>query len=211
MGHMSFSPHRDQLRENFQEIVDYLKIRDGNYHEWGTTMRCIRWYIETLLTIIDMIKTNTLYPPQAARLDECILVPGCSLFGISKRDPMTTLHQLVSKAEELLRFDWTKRRQTLLSLIPATRQLDPTMANAEAKANKAKALLTSVPSITSEERAKMIARSGIMTSLVGALMQPPSQMHPPELAHLKSMISKRRSGGRKIKKTKRRHHRSRRK
>jgi len=203
MAHMSFSPHKDQLRENFHEIANYLEIRDGHYHEWGTTMRCIRWYIETLKKIIDMIQTNTLDPKDAANLDEYILVPGCNFFGISEGDPMTTLIQLVSNAEELLRFNLTKRRQTLLlSLIPATKQLDPTMANAEAKANKAKALL-SVPSITSEERAKMIARSGIMTSLVGALVQPPSQMHPPELAHLKSMISKRRGGGRKIKKTKR--------
>jgi len=186
MGHMSFSPHRDQLRENFYEIADYLEIRDGHYHEWGTTMRCIRWYIETLKKIIDMIQTNTLDPKDAANLDEYILVPGCNFFGISKGDPMTTLIQLVSNAEELLRFNLTKRRQTLLlSLIPATKQLDPTMANAEAKANKAKALLTSVPSITSEERAKMLARSGIMASLMGALVQPPSQMHPPRTGSFK--------------------------
>lgn len=212
MGHMSFSPHMEQLRENFDEIVYYLDIRD--YREWGTTM-CIRWYIETLLTIIDMIKTNTLDPKDAANLDESILVPGCSLFGISKTDPMTTLLQLVSNAEELVRFkmslieiDWMARRQTLSSLIPATRRAS--LVNAE-KSNAAKALLTSVPSITREEREKMLARSGIMTSLVDALAQPPSQMQmqPKELAQLKSMISNRRSGG--SRRTKRRHKRSRRK
>ena len=129
---------------------------------------------------------------------------------------MTTLLQLVSNAEELLRFkmslieiDWIARQQTLSSLISATRLVSaPHLANAAKanaeKANKAKALLISVPSITSEERAKMLARSGIMPTLVDALVQPPYQMQPNELAHLKSMISSRRSGGRKIKKTKRR-------
>ena len=204
MAHMSYSPHKDQLRENFGEIANYLEIRDGHYHEWGTTMRCIRWYIETLLTIIDMIQTNTLDPKDAANLDEYILVPGCNLFGISKTDPMTTLLQLVSNAEELLRFkmslieiDWIARRQTLSSLIPATRRVSaPHLANA------AKSLLTSVPSITSEERAKMLARSGIMTSLLDDLVQPPHQMQPKELAQLKSMISNRRNGGSRRRKTK---------
>jgi len=214
MGHMSFSPHRDELIKNFYEIADYLEIRDGHYHEWGTTMRCIRWYIETLKKIIDMIQTNTLNPKAADHLDEYILVPGCSLFGISKGDPLTTLIQLVSNAEELLRFkmslieiDWIARRQTLASLIPATRQLDPT---AEAKANKAKALLTSVPSITSEERAEMLARSGMMTSLVGALVHQPSQhLQKKEADKLKSTISNRRgkdAGSRRRKKSRKNKH-----
>ena len=214
MAHMSFSPHKDQLRENFHEIANYLEIRDGHYHEWGTTMRCIRWYIETLKKIIDMIQTNTLDPKYAANLDEYILVPGCNLFGISKTDPMTTLIQLVSSAEELLRFnmslieiDWIARRQTLSSLIPVTRRVSaPHLA---AKANKAKVLLTSVPSITSEEREKMLARGGIMTSLLDDLVQPPSQMHKKELDQLKRMISKRRgkdAGSRRRKKTRKNKH-----
>ena len=214
LHHMAMQPSLSaEFKKNYSEISSDLSIRNNYYRERGAIMRCIGWYIAALRELIEKIETSEidpLDPANAAIIDEYILAPGCNLFGISKGDPMTTLHQLVSKAEELLQFDWTTRRQTLLSSIPATRPVvsTPTLA---AKANKAKALLTSVPSITSEERAKMIARSGIMTSFVGALVQPPSQMHPPELAHLKSMISKRRSGGRKIKKTKRRHHRSRRK
>jgi len=202
LHHMAMQPSlSDEFKRSYSEISSDLSIRDNYYRERGAIIRCVRWYIGTLRELIENI--DPLDPDSIAIIDEYILVPGCNLFGISKGDPMTTLHQLVSKAEELLQFDLTKRRQTLLSLIPATRHVStPTLAN-KAKANKAKALLTSVPSITSEERAKMLARSGIMTSLVGALVQPPSQMHPPELAHLKSMISKRRSGGRKIKKTKR--------
>ena len=105
MAYRSFSPHAAQLRSNFNEIADYLYTRDDHHNnELGTTMMCIRWYIETLVTIIDMIETNTLSPPQVASLDELVLVPGCNLFGISKRDPMTTLLQLVLNAEKLLRF-----------------------------------------------------------------------------------------------------------
>jgi hypothetical protein len=213
MAHMSFSPHKDQLRENFHEIANYLEIRDGHYHEWGPTMRCIRWYIETLTKIIGMIQTNTLAPKYEANLDKYILGPGCSLFGISNTDPMTTypmttLLQLVTNAEELLsliEIDWISRRQTLSSLTPATRHAStPNLANA-AKANAAKALLISDPFITSEERAKMIANSGMRTSLVHKLVQQP---WPHPQTDLKGMISNRRSGGRKIKKTKRRHHRS---
>lgn len=215
LHHMAMQPSFSaEFKKNYSEISSDLSIRDNYYRERGAISRCIRWYIEALSMVINNIETSHFdlsNPDIASSIDEYILVPGCNLFGISKGDPMTTLHQLVSKAEELLQFDLTKRRQTLLLLIPATRHVStPTLAN-KAKANNAKALLTSVPSITSEERAKMLARSGIMTSLMGALVQPPSQMHPPELAHLKSMISNRRSGGRKIKKTKRRHHRSRRK
>jgi hypothetical protein len=205
------SPHDCELKENFHEIANYLDTREGHYHKWGTTMRCIRWYIETLKEIIDMIQTNTLDPKDAANLDECILVPGCNLFGISKKDQMTTLLQLVSNAEELLRFkmslieiDWIARRQTLSSLIPATRLAStPTLANA-AKANAAKALLISDPltRFTPMEREKVLASGGIMTSLVDALVQPPSQMQPKELAQLKRMISNRRSGGTHRRKTK---------
>jgi hypothetical protein len=206
------APHRDEFRENYHEIAMYLQIRDGHYHKWGTIMMCIRWYIETLTKIINMIQTNTLDPTHAANLDEYILVPGCSLFGISKTDtdPMTTLLQLVANAEELLQFkmslfefDWITRRQTLSSLIPATRHVStPNLANA------AKVLLTSDQFITDEERAKMIAASGMKTLLLKKLVQQP---WPHPQTDLKGMISNRRSGGRKIKKTKRRHHRSRRK
>ena len=77
----------------------------------------------------------------------------------------------------------------------------PTLAN-KAKANKAKALLTSDSFTTMEEREKVLASGGIMTSLVDALVQPPSQMQPKELAQLKRMISNRRSGGTQRRKTK---------
>lgn len=192
----------DEFKKIYNEISGDLSIRDNYYRERGEIIRCIGWYIATLRRLIDNNDVDQLDPDIVVLIDEYILAPGCNLFGISKRDPMTTLHQLLSKAEELLRFDLTKRRQTLLSLIPATRRLDPTMANAEAKAIKAKALLTSVPSITSEARAKMLARGGIMTSLLDDLVRPPpSQMRDDKL---KSTISNRGSGGRKIKKTKRR-------
>ena len=217
LHHMAMQPSLSaEFKKNYSEISSDLSIRNNYYRERGAIMRCIGWYIAALRELIEKIETSEidpLDPANAAIIDEYILAPGCNLFGISKTDPMTTLHQLVSKAEELLQFDWTTRRQTLSSLIPATRHYT-TKANeakAEAKANKAKTLLTSVPSITSKERAKMLARSGIMTSLLDDLVQPPHQMQPNELAQLKSMISNRRSGGRKIKKTKRRHHRSRRK
>lgn len=219
MTYVTLSPHADQLNENYHEISPYLMTRYGHYHEWGPTMRCIRWYIETLTKIIGMIQTNTLAPEYEANLDKYILVPGCSLFGISNTDPMTTLLQLVTNAEELLRskmslieIDWISRRQTLSSLTPATRHAStPNLANAAkeenaAKANAAKALLISDPFITSEERAKMIANSGMRTSLVHKLVQQQPWPHPQ--TDLKGMISNRRSGGRKIKKTKRRHHRS---
>ena len=203
LHHMAMQPSFSaEFKKNYSEISSDLSIRDNYYRERGAIIRCIGWYIATLRRLIDNNDVDQLDPDIVVLIDEYILVPGCNLFGISKGDPMTTLHQLVSKAEELLQFDLTKRRQTLLSLIPATKRLDPTMANAEAKAIKAKALLTSVPSITSEARAKMLARSGIMTSLVGALVRPPpSQMRDDKL---KSTISNRGSGGRKIKKTKRR-------
>ena len=204
LHHMAVQPSFSaEFKKNYSEISSDLSIRNNYYRERGAIMRCIGWYIAALRELIEKIETSEidpLDPANAAIIDEYILVPGCNLFGISKRDPMTTLHELVSKAEELLQFDWTTRRQTLLSLIPATRRVSaPHLAN---KANKAKALLTSVPFTTSEERAKMLARSGIMTSLVSALVQPPHQMQPKELAQLKDMIS-RRDGGRRIKKTKR--------
>ena len=186
MAHMSFSPHAAQLRSNFNEIADYLHARDDHNNEWGTTMKCIGWYIETLVTIIDMIETNTLSPPQVASLDELVLVPGCNLFGISKRDPMTTLLQLVLNAEKLLRFnmslieiDWIARQER-------------------------------------QERKKMLSNGGIATSLVNDLVQPPpsqrQQMQPKELAQLKDMILHRIGrGGGGSRTTKRRHKRSRRK
>ena len=223
MTYVTLSPHANQLNENYHEISANLMKRDSHYHEWGPTMRCIGWYIETLTKIIGMIQTNTLAPKYEANLDKYILGPGCSLFGISNTDPMTTypmttLLQLVTNAEELLRskmslieIDWISRRQTLSSLTPATRHAStPNLANAAkeenaAKANAAKALLISDPFITSEERAKMIANSGMRTSLVHKLVQQP---WPHPQTDLKGMISNRRSGGRKIKKTKRRHHRS---
>jgi len=205
LHHMAMQPSLSaEFKKNYSEISSDLSIRDNYYRERGAIIRCVRWYIGTLRELIENI--DPLDPDSIAIIDEYILVPGCNLFGISKGDPMTTLHQLVSKAEELLQFDLTKRRQTLLSLIPATRHVStPTLAN-KAKANKAKALLTSVPSITSEERAKMLARSGIMTSLVGALAHQPSQpLQKKESDKLKSTISNRGSGGsRRIKKMKRR-------
>lgn len=153
MSYVTLSPHKDEFRKSYHEIAMYLQIRDGHYHEWGTIMRCIRWYIETLTKIINMIQTNTLdltHATHADNLNEYILAPGCRLFGISiDPNPMTTLRQLVTNAEELLKFkmslteiDWIARRQ---SLIPATRHAStPNLANA-AKANAVKTLLTSDP------------------------------------------------------------------
>jgi hypothetical protein len=138
-----------------------------------------------------------------------ILEPGCEMFYI-RRGAMThmeILTQLKMKAEKLLRnetmiIEWEKHQQEKKIWMDATGHLYPT----EAKANKAKASLTSDPFTTSEERAKMIARGRIRTTLVNALAQPPSQiqMHKKEADKLKSTISNRGSGGRKIKKTKRR-------
>lgn len=193
-------PSDTTLLENYREIADYLMIRDERNHKWGTIMRCIRWYIDILKKIIDMIQTDTLDPRSAANLDEFILVPGCNYFGIRKTDPMTTLLQLVSNAEELLRsnINWTK-------IIFSTRLVStPHLAHAAknaTKANAAKSLLISGPRFTTmEERDKMLTSGGIMTSLVNALVQPP---HP---LHLKYKISNRRNGG--SRKTKRRHKRS---
>lgn len=198
-------PSDRTLLENYSEIADYLMIRDERNHKWGTIMRCIRWYIDILKKIIDMIQTNTLDPRSAANLDEFILVPGCNYFGISKTDPMTTLLQLVSNAEELLRsnIDWTKiirRLQIFSTRLVSTPHLAHAAKNAT-KANAAKSLLISGPRFTTmEERDKMLTSGGIMTSLVNALVQPP---HP---LHLKYKISNRRNGG--SRKTKRRHKRS---
>jgi len=213
MSYVTLSPHKDEFRKSYHEIAMYLQIRDGHYHEWGTIMRCIRWYIETLTKIINMIQTNTLDPTHAANLDEYILVPGCRLFGISTDpDPMTTLLQLVTNAEELLQFkmslieiDWIARRQ---SLIPATRHASiPNLANA-AKANAVKALLTSdpfitrfiTPFITKEERAEMIAAGGISKILLEKLLQQQPWPHPQ--TNLKGMISRVKDAGSRRRKTK---------
>jgi len=215
MAHMSFSPHADQLRANFNEISYYLYIRDDNNNEWGTTMRCIRWYIETLLTIIDMIKTNALSPLQVERLDECVLAPGCKMFNVNisrEMSPIEILMHLKMKAEGLL------QHKNMVINCEQQKKIWMNASMHKEMENKAKALLTdtSIP-ITNKDRSEMLTRSGLIKPLLKAFVKPPpsqrQQMQSNELNKFNEMIlrriSSKKPGG--SRKTKRRHKRSRRK
>ena len=216
-----FRKHEEELKNIFhRDVVCHERFRNGMHI---TNIQLIKRYITNINRTISYLK-------QPDPMDEWmnkdnviehieinILEPGCEMFYI-RRGAMThmeILTQLKMKAEKLLRnetmiIEWEKHQQEKKIWMDAIGHLYPTKANlTEAKANKAKASLTSDPFTTSEERAKMIARGRIRTSLVDALVQPPSQMHPPELAHLKSMISKRRgkdAGSRRRKKTRKNKH-----
>ena len=212
-----FRKHEEELKNIFhREVVCHERFRNGMHI---TNIQLIKRYITNINRTISYLKQPDSMDEWMNKDDVIehveinILEPGCEMFYM-RRGAMThmeILTQLKMKAENLLRnetmiIEWEKHQQEKKIWMDATGHLYPTKAN-KSKANKAKALLTSVPSITSEERAEMLARGGIMKTLVDALAQPPSQMHPPELAHLKSMISKRRvkdAGSRRMKRRSRR-------
>jgi hypothetical protein len=192
----------------FKNIGHQIFMNDHNYGMHITNVQLIKRYITNIKRIIRHLKQPD--PMDTwTNIEMNTLEPGCEMFYI-RRGAMTDMEiltQLKMKAEKLLRnetmvIEWEKHQQEKKILMDATRLAStPTLAN-KAKANKAKALLTSDSFTTMEEREKVLASGGIMTSLVDALVQPPSQMQPKELAQLKRMISNRRSGGTQRRKTK---------
>jgi hypothetical protein len=139
------------------------------------------------------------------------LEPGCEMFYI-RRGAMTDMEiltQLKMKAERLLQnetmvINWEKHEKQKKIWMDASIH--------KGMANKAKALLTetSIP-ITNEDLSLMLARGGIMKSLVDALVQQPTSQRQPKLKHMiLNRISKQDGGGSGTRKTKRRHKRSRR-
>lgn len=213
-----FQKHEDALTEVISKIFgDCYGIYRNDMHSHAIAI--IERYIENLNKIIDNLELPAEQIDEVIirNIDRCVLKPGCEMFDIHKggstpeeaMTPIDILTQLKMKAGILLRnetmvIEWEKHQQEKKIWMDASRHSYSTKAN---KSNKAKALLTSGPYITSEERAKMLASGGIMTSLVDALVKPPpSQMRDDKL---KSTILNRRSGG--SRKTNRRHRRSRRK
>lgn len=207
---------QEEFQKRAKELhsqVIYTKIKESSRHYY----RFIFYYIDCYIQAINAIIHSRLPvdPASIANIERIVLEPGCEIFHIIRGEmtPIETLTQLKMKAERLLRtetmaVEWGKHRQEKKTWMDASRHLYPTKENlpeVTAIANEAKALLsTSDPSITSKDRAEMLARGGIMKSMVDALVQPPqSHIQPNELAKLKRMISKRRSGGNR--KTKRRH------
>jgi hypothetical protein len=213
---------RREFQKHENELTDVIyKIGGDSHGIHGMQVHVIaiiKRYIKNLKNIIDNLElpADQIDEGLIRNLDRCVLKPGCEMFDIHRggstpeesMTPMEILTQLKMKAEMLLRnetmvVEWEKHQQEKKMWMDASRHSYST------KANKAKSLLTSDPFTTSEDRVVMLARGGIMKSLVDALVQPPYQMQPKELTQLKSMISNRRSGG--TRKTKRRHKRSRRK
>ena len=64
------------------------------------TIQRIKWYIQTLQTLISNF--DTLDETKRINLVENILKPGCAMFRVTKTAPLSTLHNLVQCATELL-------------------------------------------------------------------------------------------------------------
>ena len=106
---------RNETRSNDYDIAPYNAA--DHYHDYKNmlhddvtgrinlhdkTIQLIEWYIQTLQILISNFETIATIDKNKKQIVENILKPGCTMFHITEREPVSILHQLVQSATRLL-------------------------------------------------------------------------------------------------------------
>lgn len=88
-------PYHDYKRMLHDDVTGRIKLHDK-------TIQLIGWYIQTLQILISNFETIATNDKNKNQIVENILKPGCTMFHITEREPVSILHQLVQSATRLL-------------------------------------------------------------------------------------------------------------